>query len=142
MLDLAGARGGIDQAQFLHVDQGRLIADDRIMRDAAPEVPRAFPVRADLAHHVDVGGDVVALLAGDRRGLQRDIDDHADEGGAAALDAQAAPDRRTLSPVRSAEVCGRPMLAREPLTAITTPRSSFSAGNAMPWFTLPPSGRA
>ena len=130
---LVAPEGGIDQTQFVRVDQRRRVADDRVVHDAPPEARRArsasvriSPIMSTRASHVE------ALLAGDGGGLQRHFDDHADE----RRRCRARMRRQRPTVARSARrsglhrPCGRPMLARDPLTPITTPLPGSAVASA------------
>ena len=92
-VDRVGAGDVVDQPQLVARDQGRRIADRRIVGDAALEVVRAVVALLDLAHHVEPRGGAETLLVRGRGDVLRDLGDHADQQRLRALDAQELADR-------------------------------------------------
>ena len=93
--DVDRVRSGqiVDEAQLAVGNQRRRIADRRIGGDAALEIRGIVGTPPDLAHQVELGGRVIALLAGDRDGGERHLGDHRDQQRGPAAQHHELPDR-------------------------------------------------
>ncbi len=82
-----------DQPQLARAHRKHRIADRRIFGDAALELGGRRRRLFDLAHQIDVGRGMAAELLGERRRLDRDLGDDADEQRLPRTDAEKLADR-------------------------------------------------
>ena len=86
--DAALADRRIDELEFVAPDDVDLVANRRIIRDAAGKKLGAVGAEGELAHQIDLGDDAETLV----RVVARDFRDHADQLASARLDVDERAD--------------------------------------------------